>query len=164
MRFARIEPFQVAICTVPAQFGSAASLKIQKRERLYTIQVICLKKVFRLFPMKKIQQNQPPAAAVGRIVVVFYKGAVQQAGRFAVFRSDYPGASRFGVARKKKDVIPCFLPGNGVGRPRGRLIAVVREDKSGSGRQVGDGTHFFGFRVSGFGFRAETPNRVTRSC
>ena len=130
--------------TIPTQFRDGLIFNQQEGERLDALEVVLPEKCVRPFAPKKIEQHQTPAAAVGRSVVVFDKGPVEQAGGFAAVRGGDPGAARLGVAGKQQHAAPGFLPGNMLRRSAGRFVAVVREDKTRRSRQKSYGAHTTG--------------------
>lgn len=65
------EFFEMALRPVPAKFGSQFFMEEKKGERFDSFEVVILEKIFRSLMVKKVEQHQAPAAAVGRVVVVF---------------------------------------------------------------------------------------------
>ncbi len=101
---------RVFLGAVPAKFGGLFGQKTQEGKRFYAIQVILFKKGVGWVGFQKIEQHQSPAAAIGGLVGVFFKGAVEQAGRFPPGACGDPGAAGFGVAGKKEGMAGCLLP------------------------------------------------------
>lgn len=133
--------FQMPLRAVPAEFCDGLIFKQQESERLDVVKIVLMKKICRLRPLKKVEQHQPAAAAVGRVVLVFDEGAVEQAGGFTASGGCNPSAARFCVAGKQQHVAPCFFPRNNMRRPAGGFVAVVGQDKAGGYGQKSNGAH-----------------------
>lgn len=70
----------ITLRSIPSQLDNPVCVEIQKGERLNPVKVVLPEKQIGLRPVKKIEQHKAAAAAVGRVVVVLYKRAVEQAG------------------------------------------------------------------------------------
>ena len=109
----KIEP--VAMGAIPAQFGDAPGGEKKKSKRLYIIQFVPVEKIIGVRPVEKIEQHQPPATAVRRLMLVFYECSVEQTGHTATAGSRHPSAAGFGVFGKNQPVSPSVFPRNQVG-------------------------------------------------
>ena len=92
---------------------------------------------FQIVPM-----DESAAAAVRRLVPVFEEGAIEHAGDAAALCRGNPGPAGVGIVGENQGIPLAALAGNMVGRPGGRFIAVVGQDKPVAVGKVRNRTHY----------------------
>lgn len=116
----RTEVFLVA---VPTKLGDLLGRKRQQGERFDALKIGLGQKKVGGVGRQKVEQHQSAATAIGRLIGMFFEGAVEQTGRFPAGAGGDPSAARFGVAGKKQGSRVRFQPrkcwGNASGPHRG---------------------------------------------